>query len=149
MITLARCPEPRNPASESDLYAKQEEAAAAYLQPDARAAAGSFRAEVFFHIGFVNFKTWRMSVLHLVPRSGGEHIRTLWLEHLERIENGFCEPPGESLQGDAASHLAEISTPMVSTLLQALLHFIDFRRSYTLSFWQLCCDGPALPPEVP
>ena len=87
-----------------------------------------------------------MSVIRLVQKPGQDSVRTLCLEELGKICTGDRGTPPDTLEEEHVTALSHVSGD-VCTLLQALARFLDLRRSYSLSFWTLICQGDWLPDE--
>ena len=109
------------------------------------AAAGAYRKrpskpvrmQEFFHVGYVNFKTWQMSVLHLVAKPSETEVGHLLLPQLAG------ESSDDEADAEAAGNM-DIGAE-VSTLLEALVAYLEFECSYSLSFWKMRCSGGCLP----
>ena len=121
----------------------QEEAAMAYIAGAEKHAVKEVCDREFFHVGFVNYKTWEMSVVRLQPKPDEATVRTLWLEEIGKIDAGLRSQPSASLLEADVPRLQALSLH-VCTLLGALLKFIDFQHSYSMSLWRMKCDGDLL-----
>ena len=108
-------------ASQQDEPDEAEEAAAAYLarHSDEHQSHQSFRKRTFFHVGFTNYKTWRMSVLRLVQKPGQDSVQTLCLEELGKICTGDRGVPPDTLEEAHVTSFADLSGD-ICTLLQAV-----------------------------
>ncbi|OLP75626.1 hypothetical protein AK812_SmicGene44548 [Symbiodinium microadriaticum] len=79
-------------------------------------------AALYMHVGYVNFRTWDMSVLQL------EEVSSENEDGLRELSAGLPGAPLKSAQ----------------TVPQLLSTHIDFHAAYTVSFWEVVADAAKL-----
>ena len=97
------------------------------------------RTNVYFHIGFANYKTWKMSVFSLTETTPTFCEETEEnKKYLQAVEFEGDEDMSELLHGQSmeVDDLLEASNS-VQTLIHFLKSNIEFRVEYSAQFWTL------------
>ena len=102
---------------------------------------------VWFHIGFVNYKSWQMSTLQLTCERLADdgqraHLRLVDIEASDAAF--FLEQADEEDSGETLDSVGE----QVRNLLHAVHTNLSFEEAYNVSFWKLSQDASAGTPPL-